>query len=313
MTETKLPAEQRPQWEVAIYDPKIKARFLEVMSEQDYFREVILAKQIVSGSDKLQKCSLESIKNAIVNIALIGATLNPSQQEAFLVPRGGKAILDISYRGLIGIACGGKSSIKSMAAQVVYEWDFFEYEQGSTPYVKYKMNLAPPVDMDKIAKDPKTIWDHVVCAFSTATLLDGSVDFVILPKYKLWKIFQSSEGKDNTKMPWQTWPEEQIRKTVIKYHSKTLPKQGNERLANAVKILNEQETASLKPVETTASRVMERFGLEKEGAKAEQAGGKSEAATGDAMNMIACPEKMSMVLESECAACDKIATCKAKE
>ena len=164
------------------------------------------------------------------------------------------------------------------------------------------MNLNPPVDMDKIAKDPKTIWNHVVCAFSTATLLDGSVDFVIMPKYKLWKIFQSSEGKDNAKMPWQTWPEEQIRKTVIKYHSKTLPKQGNERLANAVKVLNESEALPLKP-ETTSKKVMERFNIKPEATSKQE----------ESEDLIACPEKMAMVLAAECETCDKIATCKAKE
>jgi recombinational DNA repair protein RecT len=144
-----------------------------------------------------------------------------------------------------------------MAAQVVYEWDDFEYEQGTKPFIHYKMNMNPPEDMDVIAKSPKKIWDHVVCAFSTATLLDGSVDFVILPKYKLWKIYQTSEGRDNAKMPWMTWPEEQMRKTVIKYHSKTLPKQGNERLATAVSILNEHEGIEKGP--STADKLKERF------------------------------------------------------
>jgi recombination protein RecT len=290
----------RPQWEVVIYDPKIKERFLEVVSEQDYYREVIIAKQIVSGSTKLQECSLDSLRAAIINIALTGTTLNPALQQAFLIPRKGKVVLDFSYRGLIGIACS-TGNVKSMNAQVVYTWDEFSFEMGSSPFLHYKMNLNPPVDMDLIAKDPKRIWDHVVCAFSTATLLDGSIDFVILPKYKLWKIYQTSEGKDNPKMPWSTWPEEQIRKTAIKYHSKTLPKQGNDRLATAVKILNEHEGLMLKD-ESKAKEISKRFGLPvKEEPKEE------------AEELIACPERSAMVAISLCNECEKRKGCPAHE
>jgi recombination protein RecT len=285
---------KRPEWEVAIYSKKIKERFLEVMSEQDYYREVILAKQIVENNDTLQKCSLSSLQAAIINIALTGATLNPALQEAFLVPRKSKVVLDFSYRGLIGIACS-KGNVKSMAAQVVYEWDEFEYEQGTKPFIHYKMNLNPPEDMDEIAKSPKKIWDYVICAFSTATLLDGSVDFVILPKHKLWKIYQTSEGKDNAKMPWSTWPEEQIRKTVIKYHSKTLPKQGNERLATAVSILNEHEGLVKQP--TTSDKLKERF---TEPPKEEN-------------DMIECPDNQNMVMKALCDDCVNRQDCPAWE
>lgn len=290
-------AEQnRPQWEVAIYDPKVKERFLEVVSEQDYFREVIFARQIVSGSEALQNCSTDSIRAAVMNIALTGTTLNPALQQAFLVPRKKKAVLDFSYRGLIGIACS-TGNVKSMTAQVVYVWDSFRFEMGSSPFIHYTMNLNPPVDMDLIAKDPKKIWDHVICAFSTATLLDGSIDFAILPKYKLWKIYQTSEGKDNAKMPWSTWPEEQIRKTVIKYHSKTLPKQGNDRLATAVSILNEHEGLVAKD-EAKAKDVMKRFDL----------GPKDEPKADD---LIACPDAAAMVAASQCVECAKREGCPA--
>jgi len=277
----------RPQWEVAIYDPKVKERFLEVVTEPEYFKEVIFARQIVAGSEALQKCSADSIRAAIVNIALTGTTLNPALQQAFLVPRKCKAVLDFSYRGLIGIACS-TGNVKSMNAQVVYEWDSFSFEMGSSPFIHYAMNLNPPVDVEEIAKNPKKIWDHVTCAFSTATLLDGSIDFVVLPKYKLWKIYQTSEGKDNAKMPWSTWPEEQIRKTVIKYHSKTLPKQGNDRLATAVSILNQHEGLSLKD-ESKAKEVMKRFSLNKEDVPQDKD-----------IPLVHCHEKNAEIPENEC-------------
>jgi recombination protein RecT len=279
---------KQPDYAVTIYDKKIKDRFLEVVDEKTYNREVIFAMQAFQKSDVLQKCSTASIRAAIVNIALTGTTLNPALQEAFLVPRKGQAVLDFSYRGLIGIACS-KGNVKSMSAQVVYTWDEFEFEQGTTPYIHYKMNLNPPEDIEKISKDPKSIWDYVTCAFSTATLLDGSIDFVVLPKYKLWKIYQTSEGKDNAKMPWSTWPEEQIRKTVIKYHSKTLPKQGNDRLATAISILNEHE--GLAKV-TNAEKLQNKF-------------------LPNVEEMIECPNDGATKLKSLCDECPKKEGCPA--
>jgi len=59
-------------------------------------------------------------------------------------------------------------------------------------------------------------------------------------------------------MPWATWPEEQIRKTAVKYHSKTLPRLTNEKLAHAVSILNQHEGLSR---DNTGLVVMQRFGL----------------------------------------------------
>lgn len=279
-------------YQLVVYDKKIKERFLDVVDEKTYNREVIFAIQAFQKSEVLQKCSEASIRNAIVNIALTGTTLNPSLQEAFLVPRKSQAVLDFSYRGLIGIACS-KGNVKSMNAQVVYTWDEFDCEQGTSPYIRYKMNLNPPEDVDKIAKDPKLIWDYVTCAFSTATLLDGSTDFVVLPKYKLWKIYQTSEGKDNAKMPWSTWPEEQIRKTVIKYHCKTLPKQGNDRLATAVAIMNEHDGLAQQP--TNADKLKQRF---------------LPPSQSDALaEMIECPDDNTMKLKSLCSECSKREGC----
>lgn len=251
-----LPEVKQPPYAVALYDRKIKDRFLDVVDEKTYNREIIFAKQVFDNNSLLQKCSPESIRNAIVNVALIGTSLNPALQEAYLVPRGGRACLDMSYKGLIGIACS-MGNVKSMTAQVVYEWDSFEYDQGTNPYIHYKMCLNPPVDTEALAKDPKKIWDHVVCAYSTATLLDGSVDFVIMPKYKIWKIYQSSQAKNGG--PWLSWPEEMMRKTVVKYHAKTLPKQANERLATAVSILNEHEGLAPAQVVSQAGRLEDMF------------------------------------------------------
>ncbi|MDA8240692.1 MAG: recombinase RecT [Nitrospiraceae bacterium] len=245
-----VPATQEKK-NVPIYELQAmaaKAAFVRACGNDDgkWNREVVYALQALRRNDAtgeaLRKSDPESIKNAMVNVALTGATLNPVMQQAYLVPRDGKCCLDFSYRGLVNI-CMDAGQVKTIEAQVVYDWDEFDYEQGSDSRIRYRMCLNPPVDMDKFIKEPIKIWDHVVCAYSKSVLHDGTVDFIILPKWKLWKVFQSSKGKDNKKMPWHTWPDEQMRKTAIKYHVKTLPV--NERVAKAVQVLNEHEGLDL--------------------------------------------------------------------
>ncbi|EON5390422.1 recombinase RecT, partial [Escherichia coli] len=46
---------------------------------------------------KTAQANLPSARNAIINVAAIGITLNPSSKLAYLVPRGGAVCLDISY------------------------------------------------------------------------------------------------------------------------------------------------------------------------------------------------------------------------
>ena len=284
------------QYEVVIYDKKIKDVFLQVADENTYLKEIIYAKQAFVKSDALQKCTPESMREAIVNISLTGATLHPALQQAWLIPRKGKVSLDIGYRGLIQIATSS-GGVLDMDADVVYEKDVFSYERGLNPTLKHI-----PFDGDRGEKK---------AVYAIAILPSGIKKFIVLDKKEIEAVKRSSvafaKGSDT---PWKgDFEPEMWRKTAIKKLYKMCPQ--TFRMSNAISILNEHEgiDKNAKP-ETTASKVMERFGLEKEGAKAEQ---KSEAIAGDSMNMVACPEKMSMVLESECETCDKIATCKAKE
>jgi recombination protein RecT len=284
------------QYELVVADKKIKERFLEVTTEVDYNREINFAIQAIRGNDLLQKCDPQTIRSAVMNVALTGVTLNPALQQAFLIPRSKKCCLDVSFRGLCKIALDS-GSVYDIDAVPVFEGDVFEYEMGLNPRLIHK----PIMFSDQTAK-------KLIAVYAVAILHHGIKKFVVLDKEKIDRARKSAQT-DNV---WKAHEDEMAKKTAVKLLYKLLPQ--TERMSTAVQVLNEHEGASsLAKPETTASKVMERFGLEKEGVKTEQAGGKSEAATGDAMNMIACPEKMSMVLETECETCDKIATCKAKE
>jgi recombination protein RecT len=267
----------RPKYEMAVIEAK--PMFIQCSDEKTWSKEVGFAMQILRGNDVLQKCDLQSIKNAVVNVSLTGISLNPALALAYLVPRDGKCVLDISYRGMIKVGTDS-GSVKGVQANVVYTFDEFYYEEGTNQRIDFKRNMDPPEDFKK---DPLgCFWKYLLCVYSIATMYDGGKDYMIMPKWRIEKIKASSKAKSD-RAPWGQWPEEMTRKTVIKYHYKTLPQ--TERMAQAVAILNEHEgldervnlrTDSLK--EKLVSRLNDAEGIETAVIDAEHATADSEVA-----------------------------------
>jgi recombination protein RecT len=232
------------KYEMAVADQKIKARFLEVVSEKDYNREINFAIQAIRGNDKLQKCDEQSIKNAIVNVALCGATLNPALQQAYLVPRKGKCCLDLSYRGLCKIAVDS-DSVYDIDAVAVFEGDEFDFEMGLNPILIHKPKMH---DDDKDKK--------VLAVYAIATLHHSIKKFVVLDKEKIERARKSSQYD----VVWNAHYDEMAKKTAVKLLYKMLPQ--TERMSTAVSVINEHEGLTLKD-ERKAKEVMKRFGIEK--------------------------------------------------
>jgi recombination protein RecT len=151
----------------------------------------------------------DSLANAVINVASIGISLNPAKKHAYLVPRkvGGKmgVCLDISYMGLLSIAMQ-TGAIEWGQAKIVYAND--EY-------------LNTGVDTKPVHKQ-KTFGDKgpmvgVYCTVrkSTGAYLTEEMDLEAIDKIK-----GSSTGLNSTFSPWKNWPEEMMRKAVVKRASK---------------------------------------------------------------------------------------------
>ena len=259
-------------YELAIRDRKIKDRFLEVVTEKDYNREINFAIQAIRGNDKLQTCDEQSIKNAIVNVALCGATLNPALQQAYLVPRKGKCCLDLSYRGLCKIAVDS-DSVYDIDATAVFEGDEFYYEMGLQPVLSH----VPKMHEDD--KDKK-----VKAVYAIASLHHGIKKFVVLDKEKIERARKSSQYA----VVWNAHYDEMAKKTAVKLLYKLLPQ--TERMSTAVAVINEHEGLTVKD-ESKAKDVMSRFGIKQK--------------ESDSTDLIACPEKAAMIPISECNECTK--------
>ena len=203
--------------------------------KMNFNREAGFAIQILMGNEYLMKCEPESVKHAVVNVALTGLTLNPALKFAYLIPRKGKCILDISYMGMIKILTDA-GAVKNVDAGVIYSNDKYDYRRGSDPYFKHQPAL--------------TNRGTKIGAYAIAFLRDGGFQFEILGKEEIEKIRNTSESYVNEKArkysPWETWEDEMWKKSALKRLFKLLPKTNfSDQLIAAISHDYENETSDL--------------------------------------------------------------------
>ena len=206
--------------------------------EMNYGQECGFAMMAIQNNPYLLNCTQDSLKSAIISVALTGISLNPALKYAYLVPRntkdGLKCCLDISYMGLIKILTDA-GAVKSVFADVVCEKDHFLYSQGSTPTLEHKPDLL---------KDRGQPFG----AYAIAYFRDGGFQFEVMAKPEIEKIRATSESYKNESTrqysPWERWASEMWKKTVMKRLFKTLPKTNfDDKLIAALSKEHENEMA----------------------------------------------------------------------
>lgn len=205
-----------------------KQQFLAVVSDKtiEFDREAAFACQIIQGNDYLLKVAMNnqnSLRNAVVNVAAIGISLNPTSKLAYLVPRKGAVCLDISYMGLMHIA-QQSGAISWGQAVIVRTNDTFELQGIDTPPL-HKFN---PFATDR----GDIIGVYVVVKTDTGDYLTHS-----MPISEVWAIRDRSEAyKSGKPCPWTTDAGEMVKKTCVKQAAKYWPRR--DRLDSAVHHLN---------------------------------------------------------------------------
>lgn len=211
-------------WQAAIQSAK--KHFIEIAKAEGnlvlYKKEAIFAMQALQKSEWLQNTDPHSIQNAVINVASIGLTLNPANAYAYLVPRDGRACLDVSYKGLIKLATDSGSVLWAKAV-LVYEDDTFEMQGIET---------MPIHKFDPFKKDR----GEVIGGYCAAKLHDSSYLIDTMSREELDQVQATSKAKRG---PWVSWTGEMQKKTLIKRASKTWP--NTKRLDKAVHIINEHE------------------------------------------------------------------------
>jgi recombination protein RecT len=203
----------------------LEKEFNEVNSyKMNFLKEAQFALQLLKANEFLLKTATQdpaSLEYAIINLASIGISLNPALKEAYLVPRGGKVCLDISYIGLTKLATD-KGGVEWIQAEVVKKQDSFEY-QGIGKAPLHKMN-------------PFSDRGETIGVYCVARLPSGESLSTIMSKQECDTI-RDKCSKGSTS--WKDFYEEMLKKTVIKRASKLWPK--SERVQKAAAVLDEHE------------------------------------------------------------------------
>lgn len=160
----------------------------------------------------------ESLRNAIINVAAIGISLNPANKHAYLVPRDGKVCLDISYMGLLHLAMS-TGSIKWGQCKLVHEGDTYE-SNGLDHAPTHKYN-------------PFGSRGAVIGGYCTVKTADGDYLTEEMSLDDIKQVQNASKAKNG---PWQKYWNEMARKTIVKRASKYWPKV--DRLDQAIHNLN---------------------------------------------------------------------------
>lgn len=197
----------------------------------NYKKEAAFALQIISNNQFLADTAMgdqDSFKNAIINVAAIGLSLNPIKKLAYLIPRKKKVVLDISYLGYIQLALE-VGAVKWVAAEVVREKDTFTLKGlGKEPIHEFS---------------PFGERGEIVGAYCVAKTHDGEFIVTHMTADEILSIRDRSESyKSGKNSPWETDTTEMIKKTVIRRAAKSWPMintRSKERFEQAIDVSND--------------------------------------------------------------------------
>jgi recombination protein RecT len=170
-----------------------------------------------------------SVKLAMLNVAATGLTLNPAYGYAYLVPRDGAIVLDVSYKGILKIATD-TGAILWGRADVVRERDRLTYRgPAQEPLFETENVFGDRGAVVGAYCVAKTREGDVMCGVMSSAELDA-----VRKCSDLWARFQ--------KGPWKDFPEEMAKKAVIKRDAKTWPRTGKSgKLFEAIELSNHAE------------------------------------------------------------------------
>lgn len=195
------------------------------LSEADFMKEVSFSIQHIHKNALLQKCTQVSILRSVINLAQVGLTLNPISKLAYLVPRWNsrqsayECVLEPDYRGLVKLLTDS-GSVKSIAANLIYDGDEVELDMAT------EQKVIKHIPYFLTGKDK----GNIKAVYSIATLPDNSKHFEGMSLADVDEIRDRSESykaykaEKITTCIWVTDKGEMCRKTVLKRHTKYLPK-----------------------------------------------------------------------------------------
>ena len=205
-----------------------------------------ICQNTVSRNPKLLECTPASLFGAILTACELGLEPNTPNQFCAIVPYKTKvgnnyvdaAQLQMMYYGIVELAYRTERVIK-IWTELVYEGDEFTEILGSNPQIIHKRSANPDVSKQPIAVYAMAKLDNGETMFSV--IYKGGID-------KVEKIIEKRINKPDAqyqKKAWAGFSDNDFnfnlwRKTAIKQLAKTLPKSAKSKLADAIKLDNQQ-------------------------------------------------------------------------
>lgn len=185
----------------------------------------------VKKSPELLKCTPQSLFGSVMYFAEIGLPFNTPEGFGYILPYKNKGILEatpiVGYKGLVEIAYRNPK-VKSIRIQSVYENDEFDYEYGTSEYIKHKPKI--------------TGFRGNLLAVYAIVKIDGIEPlFVVVHKPELDKIQKLSKSGGSEYSPYNNGTDVfnvMQSKVAIKLLFKTLPKMDNEALIKVLELDN---------------------------------------------------------------------------
>lgn len=201
----------------------------------DKAKASIFASAIVNiANDKdLRGCNVESIVNTAMQIVQIGLHPNKLFGQAYVVPYGGVAQLQIGYKGLISLGYRNGWKFRAIA---VYSCDKFEINFAG---IKDEINFTPSYD-ERDETDGEWVFGNLRGVLVFAVDKQGAEFSEFVSKKKLEKLrlkSQNQKSQDKLAHIWLEWAEEMYKAKAIKYVASRLPI--NDSLAEALSLEDE--------------------------------------------------------------------------
>uniref|UniRef100_A0A6M3JKH4 Putative DNA recombination protein n=1 Tax=viral metagenome TaxID=1070528 RepID=A0A6M3JKH4_9ZZZZ len=170
-------------------------------------RMLRIAYQVIHRTPKLRNCSQASLINGILEISMLGLDIG---RTAHLLPFGNEAIVVPDYKGLIDLA-HRSGQINSLSFKAVYQNDNFEYEEGTSRYIKHK-----PTEDER---------GPLRAAYAICNYKHGGLDFELIFREDAMAVKARSPAKSSGDSPWNKSDQEWTMwcKTAVRRLAKRIP------------------------------------------------------------------------------------------
>ncbi len=177
----------------------------------------------------LLDCKPASLIGAVLQCAALGLSPEQSMGQGYFLPFKQVVTFVPGYKGLAALAWRSEQ-IASLSMQVVREGDIFDYEYGTSPFVRHK----PKADLSA----------PVIYAYAAAKPIGGEVMFEVLTTEQVKSVQARSPSARSGRSPWTTDWDAMAKKTAFRRLSKLLPL-STERAQPLAKALDLDERAEL--------------------------------------------------------------------